>query len=300
MEQFPIFTREECPVCGHRGSAHFVKCKDHTVSGAYFDIVSCTECGFKYTNPIPTQEEIGKYYKAETYISHTGTKKGLVARLYHAVRSYTLRRKLQILQSRTKGRDVLDYGCGTGNFLEICKKNGWNATGVEPDSGARSRVGSSIAVFPDLDALKSSQSDKYSAITLWHVLEHVYELQGTMAFFRDHLSDDGVLVIAVPNYRSADAKHYGAFWAAFDVPRHLYHFDRDTLRKTAEKAGFSVEDTLPMKFDSYYVSLLSEKYKGRGISGLFSALWMGFRSNFSASRSGEYSSLIYILRHGKR
>ncbi len=293
MEQSLLLFREVCPVCHSPGSSEFLKCKDYTVSNEWFTIVCCDSCGFKFTNPVPAPEVIGKYYKSEEYISHSDTKKGLISRLYHLVRNFTLKSKLQLIGGRSEGMRLLDYGCGTGSFLEVCKNAGWLVTGMEPDEDAAKLASRSGAIYPDLQTLKL-RDQKYDVITLWHVLEHVSDLAETLSFFTEVLLPGGRLIIAVPNYRSYDAVSYGAHWAAYDVPRHLYHFDQTTLGTLLKSYGFVLDKVRPMLFDSFYVSLLSEKYL-RGKSSYLRAFMTGLRSNIKASRTGEYSSLIYIF-----
>jgi SAM-dependent methyltransferase len=286
-----------CPVCGSSHFEHFLTCKDYTVSGEKFNIVSCKACNFKFTNPRPEDSKLGAYYKSEDYISHSDTRKGIVSKLYHAVRNYTLKGKLKLISRHVSRGTILDYGCGTGMFLKVCKDNGWNVFGMEPDEGARV-IGAKqgLSVDADKQSLQPKIGDKQlDVISLWHVLEHVTDLDSTLFFFNAKLKDDGRLIIAVPNYTSYDAKHYGEFWAAYDVPRHLYHFEPNTISKLLSRFGFQLEECLPMKFDSYYVSMLSEKYKTGSIS-YFKAFISGFKSNRRASSPKEYSSVIYVFK----
>lgn len=262
-----------------------------------FNIVSCSACGFKYTNPRPSDDTIGQYYKSEDYVSHTNTKKGLINRLYHMVRSHTLKKKLGLIESFVSRGTILDYGCGTGMFLNTCKEAGWRSFGFEPDSDARtiaSKKGLSVFNTKESLALELG-SAKFDVITLWHVLEHVTDLDDTLSFFKNHLSDKGTLIIAVPNYTSFDAQHYKEYWAGYDVPRHIYHFNLDSVSKLLSKFGFTHVKSLPMKFDSFYVSMLSEKYKTGSIRYL-NAFINGLRSNLRARDPNAYSSVIYIFK----
>ena len=282
-----------CPVCKGTDFAPFLTCKDYTVSQESFNIVSCKACNFKFTNPRPSDSEIGKYYKSEDYVSHSDTKKGLINRLYHAVRSRTLKQKLGLISSYVSRGTILDYGCGTGMFLKTCADAGWKSFGFEPDPDAKKLAeGKGLSVATSKDALAGN---KYDIISLWHVLEHVTDLDQTLQFFSKNISDKGRLIIAVPNYTSADAKHYKEFWAGYDVPRHIYHFEINTLKKLLGNYGFSLEETRPMKFDSYYVSMLSEKYK-TGSMNYFTAFLNGLKSNAAAKEPSLYSSVIYIFK----
>jgi 2-polyprenyl-3-methyl-5-hydroxy-6-metoxy-1,4-benzoquinol methylase len=291
-----MFTYTSCPLCKNTAFKPFITCTDYTVSKQKFPIVSCDACGFKFTNPVPEISELGNYYKSDEYVSHSNTRKGLVHRLYHLVRNYTLKKKLQLVSSYVSRGTILDYGCGTGMFLKVCDNAGWSVLGVEPDSGAReagNKMGLSIQERKQ-DLLKVFNK-KLDVITLWHVLEHVTDLSETLQFFKENLDNGGVLIIAVPNHKSSDAMYYEEFWAAYDVPRHLYHFEKSTMQSLLSRHGFKLIATKPMSFDSFYVSMLSEKYK-TGSIGYIKAIWRGLTSNIKARSSGEYSSLIYVFK----
>lgn len=290
-------TISQCIVCGSNQFSPFLTCKDYTVSKENFTIVSCNDCGFKFTNPRPDDTVLGDYYKAEDYISHTNTKKGLVNKLYHAVRNITLKKKLNLVRSYVSRGTILDYGCGTGMFLSVCKKAGWETYGMEPDDQARKIASEeNLNLFSDKGRINTYITDKkFNVITLWHVLEHVTDMDETLSFFKHRLDSKGVLIIAVPNHVSFDAKHYKEHWAAYDVPRHLHHFEKKTIKQLVESKGFQLRETLPMKFDSYYVSLLSEKYKTQK-TNLLKAFFVGLRSNLLANQD-NYSSSIYIFTH---
>jgi 2-polyprenyl-3-methyl-5-hydroxy-6-metoxy-1,4-benzoquinol methylase len=286
-----------CPSCGETQFAPWLLCEDHTVSHEKFQIVSCETCTLRFTNPIPDLDKLGEYYKSEDYISHSNTRKGLIAQLYHRVRKQTLKSKLQLISSLVSRGAIVDYGCGTGAFLNTCWQAGWKAFGVEPDKGARKiAFESGLNVSESKEVLDQKTKDlKVNAITMWHVLEHVSDLKETLQFFKGKLSREGVLVVAVPNYQSLDAKIYREFWAAYDVPRHLYHFDKNSIVSLMKDCGFSLTEVHPMKFDSFYVSMLSEKYKNGKINYL-KAFINGMKSNFTARKGGEYSSLIYVFQ----
>lgn len=289
---------EKCIVCGSSQFEPFLVCKDYTVSQENFNIVSCKSCGFKFTNPRPENSVIGDYYKAEEYVSHSNTTKGVVNKLYHSVRNYTLKQKLKLISSYVSRGTMLDYGSGTGMFLNVCKNDGWETYGMEPDDNARKMsIEKGLDVFSDKDKVSDRIADKkFNAITLWHVLEHVTDMEATLSFFKSKLNNDGVLIIAVPNHVSYDAQYYKEFWAAYDVPRHLHHFDINSMTSLVEKAGFKFQESKPMKFDSFYVSMLSEKYK-TGAVNLVKAFLVGLTSNFKAKDTHSYSSTIYIFKH---
>lgn len=291
---------EKCIVCGETEFKPFLACTDFTVSKEKFNIVKCGSCGFCFTSPRPSLVEIGPYYKSEEYISHSDTKKGLISKMYHWVRSYTLIKKLQLVMHHSVKRGtVLDIGCGTGAFLGMCNKNRWEVFGIEPDADARSIAKetngvSSAASIKDFDSLFPGQ--QFDAITMWHVLEHVHDLEEFFSFISTRLKDKGALIIAVPNCSSYDAQKYGEFWAAYDVPRHLYHFTPKDLKTLMNKRGYKQVDIRPMIFDSYYVSMLSEKYQ-RGKISYIRAFFTGLKSNIRANKTGEqFSSQIYVFK----
>ena len=287
-----------CPICNSTEFDHIITCNDYTVSQNPFNIVGCTQCSFRFTNPRPTNDNLPEFYKSINYISHSDTKKGFVSQVYHLVRKYTLNQKLKLLKANVAVGNLLDYGCGTGMFLKQANAKGWNSFGTEPDEGARELSNSNKKLaFGNKQELNAFDPlITFNAITLWHVLEHVTDLPETLNFFKQKLNQNGALIIAVPNYNSYDAKHYKAHWAAYDLPRHLYHFEAKTISQLLAKYGFALHETYPMKFDSFYVSMLSEKYLSGRINYL-KALLVGLRSNLKAKKATDYSSVIYVFKH---
>ncbi len=287
---------KSCPVCTGSASEKFLTLKDHSISGETFNISRCKTCGFKYTNPIPSEDTIGKYYQSKNYISHSDTNKGLINKLYHLVRKQSLKSKLKLVnQSGAEKGTILDIGCGTGYFLQACKETGWKTEGMEPDPSARTLAekNTSQSIYSDLFSIKEEK--KYDVITLWHVLEHVHKLNESIQHIHKLLKDNGRLIVAVPNCNSYDSITYNEFWAAYDVPRHLYHFTPPDMDKLLMRHSFLKTDTQPMIFDSFYVSMLSDKYKF-GKTNYFRAFFNGFISNMKASGNKNYSSLIYLFK----
>ena len=298
-------TLNNCPVCKHDRSNLFISCTDHTVSRETFQVVQCEACGFRFTNPRPAESEIGKYYESEEYISHSGTTKGLVNKIYGIVRNYTIGQKLKLINRLTSshkpgGRSILDIGCGTGEFLYASKQNDWNVTGIEPSEPARKHARENFGIDPILpEGLYNLKEKQFDVITMWHVLEHVHKLDQTIEQINKILADTGILVVAVPNCNSYDAEKYGAHWAAWDLPRHLYHFTKNDVEKLFGRFRFKLYEVHPMKFDSYYVSMLSEKYKNKS-SNLLAGFFSGLISNLSAKNNSRgYSSQIYIFNKYK-
>ncbi|CAI8302865.1 MAG: Ubiquinone biosynthesis O-methyltransferase [Polaribacter sp. SA4-10] len=271
----------------------FLNCKDHTVSGELYGVMKNQEYDFLVTSPVPS--DLAKYYQSEDYISHTDAKKSLFDNVYQIVKRHTLKKKVALLNSfLPEQKTVLDIGAGTGDFLHACKKDNWKVVGLEPSIKAR-EIAKSKNVLLEKE-LSFFKGQKFDVITLWHVLEHVENLETYTQSLQELLKENGTLLIAVPNYKSFDASHYGSFWAAFDVPRHVWHFSQTSIQKIFALVSLKVVQTLPMKFDAYYVSLLSEKYKN-GKMNILKSFWIGFQSNRKAKRSSEYSSLIYVLKN---
>lgn len=296
-----MYSLANCPICHHDKFSAFLSCLDHTVSRETFHIVSCNKCGFKFTNPRPAEAGLGKYYQSEEYVSHSGTKKGLVNKLYHWVRSYALGKKLQLINSHASRfipntSQLLDIGCGTGEFLNVCKQAGWNVMGIEPDARAREFGSKAYGIdVREESALKTLANESCDIITMWHVLEHVPLLNERVGELKRLIRPDGKIIVAVPNCNSADAKTYGRFWAAYDLPRHLYHFAPSDVRSLFSRHGMRISSILPMRFDSYYVCMLSDKYK-YGRTSLIRSTWNGLISNIKAARTSEtYSSQIYVI-----
>ncbi len=286
---------EFCPSCGHTKFNNKSILQDFSVSRESFALCECDKCKLLFINPRPSQDTLEHYYESEDYISHRNQANSITNLLYKIVRSRTLKNKIRLVEQYQRPGDLLDYGAGTGHFLDVARKNQWNISGVEPHQQARDKANDMVegTVFEDLSQLPKEKN--YSVITAWHVIEHVYHLQDTLKALRKRLTKDGTMFIALPNHKSYDSQYYSEYWAGYDVPRHLYHFDRNTFDFVARKNKLKIIDILPMKFDSYYVSLLSERYKTNRTRFL-KAFYIGQKSNRLAARSGEYSSLIYVIQ----
>ncbi len=270
----------------------YLKTKDYSVTGECFELVHDPELHMLSTRPQP--KDLAGYYNSKDYISHTDAKETMVEKLYQWVKRYSLHKKVALINKygNDKGT-LLDVGAGTGDFLLAAQKKGWYVEGVEPNLDARNRaVEKGMELIP---SLRSVLKKEYAVITLWHVLEHLPNLDDQIKDLVSLLSEKGTLVIAVPNYRSYDARHYKEYWAAYDVPRHLWHFSKIAIEKLFDKHGMKVVRVKPMLFDSFYVSLLSEKYK-TGSQNYLMAFAVGLWSNIKAMGNKEYSSHIYILK----
>lgn len=271
----------------------YLSVKDYLVSGESFELVHDTDLDFLKTFPQPKVEELPQYYESQEYISHTDEKRGLISSLYQLVKKWSLQKKAKlILQQLGDVGSLLDVGAGTGDFLKVAKEKGWQVHGMEPNKNA-----AKLALEKGID-LKASLNDfegkQFDVVTLWHVLEHIPDLEETILKLAALVKPQGALIIAVPNFKSFDARYYGKFWAAYDVPRHLWHFSKESMKNLFAE-NFHLKKIEPMIFDSFYVSLLSEKYKtGRKFS--LKAFWIGLLSNIKAKRSKEYSSQVYCFK----
>ena len=276
---------------------HFLTVKDYSVSQETFDLYHDATLDMLITLPQPSLENLGRYYESPDYISHTDSKRSLFEKAYHFVKGIALKNKLNLINSSSSGKGkLLDIGAGTGDFLLTAKENGWSTIGVEPSEKAKA-----IAIQKGIEFVVETQeleSHSFDVITMWHVLEHVPNLDNQIKELKRLVKPNGTVIIAVPNFKSYDAKYYGKFWAAYDVPIHFWHFSKTAIKILFEKEEIKLEKVLPMKFDSFYVSLLSEKYKN-GKMNFIKAFWIGLVSNWKANRSLEFSSHIYVLKNNQ-
>jgi 2-polyprenyl-3-methyl-5-hydroxy-6-metoxy-1,4-benzoquinol methylase len=288
----------ECPCCKGKGITKVISAKDYTVSQERFEIWQCNACTSRFTQNAPGKEEIARFYKSDNYISHSDTKTGFINNMYHYVRKRTLTGKKKLVEKYTKtsAGKILDIGAGTGAFLHAMHKAGWQTKGLEPDELARENARNLYGLtLEKSEELFTYPADTYDAITMWHVLEHVHELHKYIDQLKKILKPNGCLFLAVPNYTSYDAKVYGEYWAAYDVPRHLYHFSPTSISQLLLQHGLQLKALKPMWYDSFYVSLLSEKYK-TSKNNFLSAMWNGYVSNWKSLFDNEKcSSVIYIV-----
>ncbi|MBK6267151.1 class I SAM-dependent methyltransferase [Marivirga sp. S37H4] len=289
----------ECPVCGGNNIENHKVVIDHSVSKESFVICICKGCQFQFTNPRPTEEEIGKYYQSDDYISHTNKGNSPINMLYKLARQFAIKSKYQLINniSKEKKGRILDFGCGTGYFLTTMKNKGWQIAGIEPNEQARAIAieETKEEICADIKSL-DIKNKKFNVITLWHVLEHIHHINDTIALLKTLLKEKGKIIIAVPNINSLDNAVYKEQWAAYDVPRHLYHFNPDSMKTLMLKHGLKVKNIYPMKLDAYYISLLSERYR-TGNSNYLKSFINGYKSNsYAVNNNNNYSSLIYEIK----
>ena len=276
----------------HKGVIPFLNCKDHLVSEETYEIMLNKHNEMLVTSPIPADLE--KYYNSENYQSHNASKKSIFNFIYNTVKKRSFKKKQSLFFNGTTNKRVLDIGAGIGDFLLYCRETGFNVTGVEPNLRARQKAKEKGI---DLhEKIEQVLDKKFDVITMWHVLEHVPNLYECISQLKSMLSEKGKLIIAVPNFKSYDADYYKEFWAAYDVPRHLWHFSQKSIHNLFDAVQMKVTKIQPLKYDSFYVSLLSEKNK-TGKSNFLRAFWIGLKSNLKANKTSEYSSLIYVIEH---
>jgi 2-polyprenyl-3-methyl-5-hydroxy-6-metoxy-1,4-benzoquinol methylase len=287
-----------CPICNGSDFKEHLICTDYTSSHENFTIKKCGSCQFLMTDPRPEDASLSKYYLSNKYISHTGKGENLIDKVYLLARKFTLAKKRKLINKHSTKRSALDIGCGTGEFLSELKSHGWQIAGVEPSDNARA-LAEKITETKIYQSLLEIHEGAYDVVTLWHVLEHLPNLSQALTTISKLINPTGTIFIAVPNPNSFDAKHYKSFWAGYDVPRHLWHFSQDNMKMLLEKNGLKIVSVVPMKLDSFYVSMLSESYENQGkhkLIQLLSAFLVGLRSNIRGKTTSEYSSLIYVAR----
>ena len=288
---------KKCPWCNSENNHKFLELKDYFLTQEEFEILECDDCKLLFTNPCPTPDKIGDYYKSEDYLSHNEEKKSLFAKIYNKVKRINIKNKFNIAVSHQPSAiSLLDIGCGVGDFLLYAKEKGCNITGIEPSEDARTIAEKKLECkILSPEELQNIHDNSFDIITMWHVLEHVADLKTEIQHLQRILKKDGKLVLALPNYKSYDAEYYKDKWAAYDVPRHLSHFSQTSIKNIFKETNLQLIDIKPLKWDSFYISMLSEQYLNSKNSFLKGVL-TGWKSNRKAKKSGEYSSLVYIFK----
>ncbi len=275
---------------------NYLKVKDHSVSQQDFELHYDSKYDLFKTVPVP--EDLNSYYQSQDYISHTDAKRSLFEKIYYQVKQYTLSQKERLIFSylKTKG-NLLDIGAGTGDFLAFTKLKKWEVIGIEPSSKAKDLAQKKGVSF--VENTQDLSDNSFDVITMWHVLEHIENLEYQIAELKRICKPQGYIFIAVPNFKSFDTNHYKEFWAAYDVPRHIWHFSKNSIEKLFSENEMKLQKIHPMYFDSFYVSLLSEKYK-TGRMNYIQAFIIGLLSNLKGIFSKEFSSHIYVLKNYKK
>ena len=285
----------KCPWCGSEKAQINLWLRDEFLTKEDFHICECLNCGLLYTMPRPDKDKIGAYYKSNEYYSHQENKKGFIPKVYERVKSVNLKHKYKLATNGLQPGKLLDIGCGVGDFLHTSEMHGWECIGVEPSEDAKTIAQKRMkGMIITSEELESFSDGAFDVITMWHVLEHVDDLKWQVAQLQRLVKPSGRVVIAVPNYKSYDGQYYKEHWAAYDVPRHLNHFNRITLSKIFKTSGLELVKMDKLKWDAYYISYLSEQYRHHSLP-LVRGLYRGFISNCKARRSGEWSSLVYVF-----
>ena len=286
---------KKCPWCDSEKTQMHLWVKDYFLTGEAFEIHECLKCGLLFTEPRPDSNHIGKYYQSEEYYSHQENKSGFIPKIYESVKKVNLKHKRKLASKGMKVGTMLEIGCGAGDFLHEMEQKGWNCTGIEPSKEAKAiaqnRVKANILKPEDLATLKD---ESFDLITMWHVLEHVDNLKDEVRHLQRLLKKGGRLVLALPNFKSTDAEYYREYWAAYDVPRHLNHFCRESINNIFKTTKLQLKKIDKLVWDAYYISYMSEKYKNHTLPLLKGAV-RGLMSNCKARKSGEWSSLVYVL-----
>ena len=287
----------KCPWCNSENNSKFLELKDYFLTQENFEILECNDCKLLFTTPCPAPDKIGDYYKSDDYLSHNESKKGIVPQIYNLVKKVNIKNKFNITVNgqQTTDNSILDIGCGVGDFLNYAKEKGCDITGIEPSEDARKIAEEKLStkIFSP-EELQNLPNESFDIVTMWHVLEHVADLKTEIHHLERIVKKNGRLVLALPNYKSFDAEYYKDKWAAYDVPRHLNHFSRSSIKNIFVTTAFQLIDIKPLKWDSYYISMLSEQYLKQGNS-FIKGILTGCKSNCKARKSGEYSSLVYVF-----
>ena len=287
--------KKNCPWCDSDKTQMHLWVKDLFLTGEAFEIQECLKCGLLFTEPRPDPNSIGKYYQSEEYYSHQENKNGFIPRIYETVKGFNQKKKYKLAtKGMNKGR-MLEIGCGAGDFLKVMENKGWNCTGIEPSENAKAIAIKKVkAQLYNPEDINSLPNESFDLITMWHVLEHVDNLKEEIMHLERLLKKGGRLVLALPNFKSADAEYYREYWAAYDVPRHFNHFCRESINNIFKNTTLKLKKTDKLVWDAYYISYMSEKYKNHTLP-LLKGAWRGLLSNSKARKSGEWSSLVYVL-----
>ena len=281
---------DSCPLCQGSELAPFASATDHLVSGKQFTIIQCKACGFLFTQDAPSNDSIEQYYDSEKYLPHN-TRHGFNSFIYRSVRSVMFNWKHALIQyyHNTRGT-LIDVGAGNGHFMAHMQRSGWDVVGCEQSELARTEAWNRWELHLDGDAMETEyRTGCADVITAWHAIEHIHDLHGLWDRFNNWLKSDGILLVAVPNCFSADAQHYGYTWAAWDVPRHLWHFSINTIHELSQQHGFRLIDIKSLPLDACYIAMLSDQNKFKAIINGLRFMIKGFSNKQNAS------SLIYIF-----
>ncbi len=263
--------------------------KDYLVTGESFKVYLDENKIIGKTFPAPKKSEMFKYYDSNQYLPHSYNNKNLITILYSVVKRQMHRKKLEWMSRQLNhNSSVLDYGCGTGDFVNYLRSKSVMAYGYDPN----------IKFNLDSPDYLTNNFDwgvnKYDIIFLWHVLEHTHDPFVLLQSLKKLLKKNGKIFIAIPNFKSFDSTYYRKYWAGYDLPRHLWHFSRKSIYQIAEQNNFKIHTEKRLYLDAIYVSFLSEKYKSSRFPYL-QGLIIGFISIFRSFFTKESSSFLFVF-----
>lgn len=249
-----------CFFCGSHDIGSSIASVERLSKKETFHIATCGACGMKRTIDAPALKDIGTYYAHESYVSHTGVRVWPL----RVLRTLRLWLRAHMISSffQRKG-SLLDIGCGVGDFAALIQKQGWNVLCIEPDESTRQKAQKQYKLdVRDVSALAHLPEATFDVITLWHVLEHMYDPLQTGATVKRLLNSEGVCIVAVPNAEAYSAEHYGCNWVAYDVPRHVSHFRSRDIHTWAERSGLEVIRQSSVPLDEFFCCLKSGALRG--------------------------------------
>jgi 2-polyprenyl-3-methyl-5-hydroxy-6-metoxy-1,4-benzoquinol methylase len=286
-----------CPLCGSPKTRFAFSCPDHLVTGEEFPLHQCNDCQFLYSGRLPSEADAQKYYDSPSYTPHATDRKNLMMRTIGFCRTFIrqpIKRTWVRKWSKKRMGTLIDIGSGTGEFAVFMQKSGWAVTCIEPNQDARNFCASQGLTVFDTDRVPTLPDHSFNVVTLWHVLEHVYDIHGTMQTIRRLLQPDGTAFIALPNYSSKEASWYGRMWTGYEMPRHPSHFSPATFAHLASMYDMEIVALRPFVLDAFYLSILSEQHrKGWFISALFHGLASAIVGLLQPKLA---SSVLYVIR----
>lgn len=233
-----------CRICGRTHEEFFCESIDY-ITGEVFRVARCTGCGLIYVNPQPPASELVRYYPQ--------THQSSAPAAYERSDARPRIKLVSSLSDGTPGR-ILDVGCGKAQLLIGLQKTGWEVFGTElSEASTQIATAAGITVYNLPVEECPFEPESFDVVTLYHSLEHMTNPQKTLTVVQGLLRPGGFLVVEVPNIGSCYARVFGTEWFHLDVPRHLYHFNRQTLRRMLEACGFLVvrESTHNVQYDAF-------------------------------------------------
>jgi 2-polyprenyl-3-methyl-5-hydroxy-6-metoxy-1,4-benzoquinol methylase len=283
-----------CTVCGSPGSRSF-RARTDDASDPPFLVVRCLDCGFGWTDPSLPEAEVGRWYPPTYY----GDRNVRFNFAIEALVRWFRRRRARYLRRFASRGPVLDVGCGRGFMLASLRSLGYEPHGVElSETAARHarealhldvRVGDFLALPPE--------ERRYRCVIFWHSLEHVRRPLDAIGRAREILEPGGLLVIALPNSDSLQARLTNASWFHLDVPRHYVHFGTRSLVRALEERGFDVRAVSHFALEQNPYGWLQSLENALGLEWnlLYSLIKTKGARREAASRSVVQTILVLVL-----